>query len=83
MAVPALAPVPAALAVVASAPASQPSAASTAGFSAFAPAPGPAPSRKRRGVPRSTLFILDADYATLTIPDPGQPDEGTLEARPD
>jgi len=30
---------------------------------------------------RNSVFILDADYATLTIPDPNNPDDGTLEVR--
>ena len=82
LAAPAAAPVPAVEAVVAQAPVSQPSARASAAFGAFAPAPGPAAAVGRRAVPASSVFILDADYATLTVPDPSQPQQGTLDVRP-
>lgn len=75
-----LAPVPADVAVVAPAPASK-AAVSGAAFGAHAPAPGPSAARRRRVALRNSVFILDADYATLTIPDPNNPDDGTLEVR--
>lgn len=78
---PVAAPVPAVEAVVAQAPVSQPSAKASAAFGAFAPAPGPAAAARRRRAVQS-VFILDAEYATLTVPDPSQPEQGTLDVRP-